>query len=450
MSAAARVIEAPRVPGLPLLGALAHLTWQGMDFFVRAWKRHGDFFRIRMGPRDVLCMVHPDAVEHVLVTRRENYVKGMTYRQLRVLTGDGLVTLEGEVWRKRRRIAQPAFHKESIRALVATMARVTGDVLAALRAQHPRGATVDAYPEMLKLTLDIVGETLFGERLGDRSNASARAFTHALEVLSNRGNMPIVIPLAIPTPGNVRLKRALATVDELVFSIIRRARAAGKQPTLMSMLIESRDVETGDALADAELRNEVITLVFAGHETTALLMTWGFTLLGDRPDVVERMRAEVRAVLGDRAPTAEDLPRLVYVRQVIDEILRLRSPVWALGRDVVADDSIGGVRVHAGETVLPLTYLTHRHPEFWDAPDVFDPDRFAPERPRPKSFAYYPFSVGPRTCIGNIFALSEAQVIFAMLLQRADFRLVSRAPVPMRLLMTLRPGAPVPVALTWR
>ncbi len=444
--------EAPRVPGWPLIGALVPITRLGaIEFFRRAWERYGDTFRVRLGPRDVVCVVHPDAVEQVLMRNKDNYIKGATYKHLRLLTGDGLLTLEGEPWRKRRRMAQPAFHKESIRALTASMVDVTRDVFDGLRARMPQGGTIEAHHEMMRLTLEIVGETLFDTRLGSSTDASAHAFGEALELLSNRGSIPVSIPMSVPTPGNLRLKRALKLLDEMVYGIIRRARAGTAKPTLLSMLIDARDAETGEALSDRELRDEVITLVLAGHETTALLITWGFTLLGRHPEVVARMRAQVDAVLGDRAPTADDLPRLPYLRQVVDEILRLRSPVWALGRDVVAEDTLCGFRVYPGETVMPLPYFTHRHPAFWDEPERFDPERFLPERAKARHhFAYYPFSVGPRMCIGNIFSLVEAQVILAMLLQRCDFSLPSLAPVPPKALMTLRPSGPVNVQLRWR
>jgi cytochrome P450 len=449
-----RVSEAPRVPGWPLLGALVPITRQGaITFMSNAWHKYGDAFRVKLGPRDVLCVVHPDAIEQVLASKKENYVKGPTYNNLRLLTGDGLLTLEGEPWRRRRRLAQPAFHKESVRQLTQSMVAVTRDALTGLRRRFPRGGTIEAHQEMMRLTLEVVGETLFGQRFGEgATDTSANAFGAALELLSNRGNIPVAIPLSIPTPGNRRLKRALALLDEFVYGVIRRARAAPRstRPTLLSMLIDARDADTGEALTDRELRDEVITLVLAGHETTALLLTWGFTLLGRHPDVVARMRAEVASVLDGREPTAEDLPRLGYLRQVVDEILRLRSPVWALGRDVLEDDVLGGFPVRAGETVMPLPYLTHRHPAFWDAPDRFDPDRFSPERAKGRHhWAYYPFSMGPRMCIGNIFSLVEGQVVLAMLLQACDFELASHEPVPMIAHMTLRPGGPVDLKVRW-
>ncbi|HSP81983.1 MAG TPA: cytochrome P450, partial [Myxococcaceae bacterium] len=371
----------PLVAGLPLVGSLPEMSRLGMlEFIERQWHVLGDVFRVKAGPRNMVVVAHPDGVERILASNRENYVKGPTYDSLRLLTGQGLLTLEGSPWKKRRRLEQPSFHRESIRKLVSTMAGVTRGALADWRRRLPEGGVLEMHQEMMRLTLEVVGETLFGQRLSTESvNVSGRAFGEALRLVSERGNSTVQLPLAVPTPGTLRMRRALEMLDEQVHAIITRARAEReKGPTLLAMLLDARDADTGEGLSDKELRDEVITLFLAGHETTALMLTWGFTLLGEHPEVVRRMREEVERELGGREPTAEDLPKLAYVRQVIDEILRLRSPTWTVARDVVEDDVILGHRVCAGERVLPVSYLTHRHPDFWDEPQRFDPDRFSP------------------------------------------------------------------------
>jgi cytochrome P450 len=452
MDAQVAARSAPFSRGIPLLGVIPEMAREGpIAYYTRCWRTHGDSFRVQLGPRRALVVVHPEAIAEVLVTKRDNYVKGRTYDNLRKLTGAGLLTLEGDGWRKRRRMAQPAFHRESIRKLVERFVAVTREGLDRLARRLPRGGVFEAHDEMTRLTLDIVGDTLLGRRLGPSADSSAQAFSDAFLVLTRRGDLPFSIPQWLPTPGNRRLARALATLDGIIYPIITDARRANEHaPTLLSMLLDARDADTGEPLSDRELRDEVLTLVLAGHETTALLLSWGFTLLGRAPEVVARMRREVADVLGDRSPTAEDLPRLVYLKQVVEEILRLRPPAWIFGRDVVEDGELAGTRVHAGELVMPLPYLTHRHPAFWEDPETFDPDRFLPERVRERSnWAYVPFSAGPRSCIGNLFTMSEAQVILAMLLQRAAFDLTSLAPVPMRPMITLRPDAPIHVNLRW-
>jgi cytochrome P450 len=448
------ILEAPQPRGWPIVGMLPEFSRRGpIALYGDCWQRYGDLFRVQLGHRRGVIVIHPDAVAEVLVTQRENYVKGATYRHLRLLTGEGLLTLEGERWRKRRRLAQPAFHKESVRALVDGFVLVTRDWLADLRRRAPDGGVFEAHEEMTRLTLDVVGETLLGRRLGPSAGSSAHAFAEAFAVLSRRGDIPFSLPSWLPTPGNRRLARALHTLDALVFAIIdaARAHAIEGRPSLLSMLVQARDADTGEPLSDRELRDEVLTLVLAGHETTALLMTWALTLLRGQDEVVARMRAEVDAVLGGRPPDADDLGRLVYVKQVIEESLRLRPPAWVLGRDVVADGVLGGYRVRAGDLVMPLPYLTHRHPDFWEDPERFDPERFRPERVKARAnWAYYPFSAGPRSCIGAFFTMAEAQVIFALLLQQAEFALATQEAIPLAPAMTLRPGAPVPVRLRWR
>jgi cytochrome P450 len=275
--------------------------------------------------------------------------------------------------------------------------------------------------------------------------------------MSDRGNLPVQIPLAIPTPGNVRFRRALRTLDRMVLDVIANARRArtlrpdAPPSTLIEMLLASRDADTGEALSDHEVRNEVITLFLAGHETTALLLTWGFTLLARHPDVVAQMREEITSIVGDREPTASDVPKLAYVRRVVDEILRLRSPIWGIARDAVTDDVMSGFRVHADDIVMPLIFLTHRHPDFWPDPERFDPERFRPEAVKARHhWAYLPFSLGPRMCIGNIFSLVEATVVFTMLLQRLEFHIDPASVPPAKAAITMRPDGPVPMRIRWR
>lgn len=444
----------PRSSTLPVLGSLVPILRYGMlEFLRREWRAHGDTFRIVLGGRPIVCLAHPDAIEHVLIRHRENFVKGKTYDGIRVLTGQGLLTLEGDRWKQRRKLAQPAFHRERLNQLVGTMSTIARESIEGLRTRH-QSRTFDAHEAMMHLTLEIVGETLLGKRFGEQqTDTSARAFGAALELLSARSNAPVQLPLSWPTPGNVKLKRALAVVEQMVREVIAEARQGdpAKTPLLLRMLLEAKDQDTGESLGDRELRDEIVTLILAGHETTALLLSWGFTLLGRHPEVVRKMRSEMTAVCGDRAPEPEDLQKLVYTGWVIDEMLRLRAPVWAVARDVVADDDIAGFRVHKGETVMPLVFLTHRHPGFWEDPDRFDPERFSPEKKEGRHHgAYLPFSSGPRVCIGNIFTMIEAKIILCHLLQRADIELAHFRDIPEAVGMTMRPGAPIQVRLRWR
>ena len=454
-----RIFEAPHVRALPLLGNITDfIRIGGIEFLEREWRRWGDGFRFQLGPRSILAVAHPDAIECVFGSRRENYVKGPSYDNIKLLTGEGLLTMEGDAWRTRRRIAQPSFHRESINKFTTNMVSVTRDAIAAMRAKHPSGGVVDVHHEMMCLTLEVVGQTLFGLRLGDaHAGRSGRAFASALEFVSERGNSPMQLPLFVPTPGNVRFKRVLRDLDRMVLEIVaqareaRRTRANEPASTLIEMLLDARDADTGAALSDRDVRNETITLFLAGHETTALLLTWGFTLLAREPEVVARMREEVARVVGDREPTAADVQKLTYMRRVIDEILRVRPPVWVAARDVVADDAIAGYRVRAGDVVMPAIFLTHKHPDFWPEPERFDPERFAPDAVKARShWAYLPFTLGPRMCIGNVFTLVEATVVFAMLLQQFEFAIDPARIPPTKAVITARPSGPVPMTIRWR
>lgn len=451
-------VEAPLSRAWPIVGALPFFVRDGScNYLTNEWKRCGDTFRVRIGSRTMLAIVHPDGIERVLGSNKGNYIKGVTYQHFRLLTGDGLLTLEGDAWRKRRRIAQPSFHRESIRSLTSSIVDSTRDMIDRLKRTLPRGGVFEAQREMMCLTLDVVGRALLGQPFGaERSEASMGAFSVALEAVSARGHSPLPLPLWVPTPDNVKFRRATSRLDEAVYEIIARERKnqhdknTAAPTTLLSMLLAARDADTGEALGDVDLRNEVITIVLAGHETTALLLTWAFVVLADHPDVVGAMRDEVDRVLGGRDPAAEDLPKLVYLRQVVDELMRMRPPLWSLARDVVNDDELCGYRIAAGGIVQPLVFLTHRHPDFWPEPDRFDPSRFEPSRAKGRhNWCYLPFSLGPRMCIGNYFAIAEAQVILAMLLQAGEFDMSAARGVQPDAHITLRPGAKVAVHVTW-
>lgn len=447
--------ELPATRGLPVIGSLLPIMSRGMlPFLVRSWGEHGDAFRVPLPDRSVVVLVHPAAVEHMLIGARDNYVKGRTYDAMRLLTGDGVLTLEGSDWRARRRLEQPAFHREALTHMTGRMLGTARDLLADWRARMPNGGTLDVHHEMLRLTLDIVFDALFGQTFATQNVAEAgKAFDRVLTIMYQRVQRPH-LPLRIPTPSNLRFRRARALLDALVFRTIERARAGDAESdrsTLLSMLLHARDADDGRALTDTEIRNDVITLFLAGHETTALLLTWAMILLDKHPEVVAQIRAELDAVVGNRAPEPADLPKLVYLRQVIDEVLRLQPPAWGVARDVVAPDTVSGFAIRPRDTAMSVAYLTHRHPEFWEQPERFDPSRFEPARSQGRHrYAYYPFSAGPRICIGNNFALMESQVALATLLQRVDLQLDPGQRIDPVALITLRPSGPVRAQLHWR
>lgn len=443
---------APGPKGLPVVGNVPRIVRQGLfRFVIESAREHGDAFRIGSGGTSQLIISHPDAMERVLASNRTAYVKGSGYDVVRDLLGHNLITLEGDAWKKRRRLAQPSFHRRTIAGLVDAMAELSISRFDELRRSSPRGTVLEMHREMTGLTLDIVVEALFGRGLSREADTPYEVLSAALLALSDRGN-GFPLPKWIPTSSNRRFQHTLtslnADVHKLILAARRRLDAGDEPSTLLGMLLSTRDDDTGEALHDEELRDEVKGLFVAGHETTALTMTWLFTLLDGQHDVMERMRAEVDDVLGGRAPTYEDIPRLSYLRQVVDEALRLRPAAWIIARNAVRDDELCGIAVKEGDLVVPCIYLTHRHPDYWPDAERFDPDRFSPENQKARdNWAYLPFSGGPRVCIGNTFSLVETQVLLATLLQRFSFELLPGQRIEPKAVGTLRPSGPVYVRL---
>jgi cytochrome P450 len=410
--------------------------------FVAALARdYGDVVRLAMGPVSVYLVHHPDGVKHVLQDNNQNYVKGPVIGRVKVLIGEGLFTSEGAFWRRQRRLAQPAFHRERIAGFAGTMVHRTAERLAGWDAAVRRGEPIDVAAEMNALALTIVGETLFGRDLSGEAVEAGRALRVALETTALRAMSWLVSPIWWPTPRNRAFRAAVRTLDALVYDLIdSRRRSAAPADDLLGMLVAARDEDTGEGMSRLQLRDEVMTFLLAGHETTAVALAWTWYLLARHPEIGEQARAETLAVLGDRAPALDDLPRLPLARMVVEEAMRLYPPVWGVGRQAIAADRIGGYDIPAGALVNLSPWVTHRHPDFWDDPERFDPERFRPgvERTRPR-FAYFPFSGGPRLCIGETFALMEAQLVVAMMLQRYRLTLVDPRPVVAETTLTLRP-----------
>ena len=414
---------------------------------VRVWREYGDVVCIRMGPLRFYMAFHPDAVKHVLQEHNQNYVKGALIARARVLIGNGLFSSEGTFWRRQRRLMQPAFHRQRIAGFVDTMVACTARALDRWEPHAGAGTVFDVADEMNRLTVTIVGQTLFGRDLSNEAGPAGAALARVLELTAERVMNYLVWPMWVPTARNRALRQSRAVLDRLVLQVIeerRRGQTAGED--LLGMLMEARDEDTGAGMTNQQLRDEVITFFLAGHETTAVATSWAWYLLDRHPEVAERLRAEVAQVLGDRPPTLDDLPALGYARLVVQEAMRLYPPLWGLSRETLGPDRIGGWEVPAHRIVSLSPYVTHRHPDFWDDPERFDPERFTPERVAARHrFAYLPFGGGPRLCIGNEFALTEAQIILAMTVQRFRLRRASDEPIVPEPHLTLRPRGGVPV-----
>lgn len=429
---------APGPHGLPWFGSLFPALRDPISLFLQGRERYGDVVHFRFGPYDYYTVNDPDVVKHVLVDNAKAYTKSRNYLGLKVVLGDGLLTSEGDKWRKQRKLSQPAFHRDRLEGFARTMAQSTRDMLGRWTREGST-AVFDIHHEMMRLTFRIVGLTLFSSDVDGDAKEVGAAMEVAMHWANDYAESLVRVPPFVPTPANLRFKRAMKTIDDVVYRLIReRRQAADKGDDLLGMLMEATD--DGTAMNDQQLRDEVITMVLAGHETTANLLSWTFRLLSQHPDIERRVREEAVRVLGDREPGLEDVKPLDYTRRVLDEALRLYPPAWMFERQAVEDDVLGGYPIAKGSIVGFCPYVLHRHPGHWENPEGFDPDRFLPERSqkRPR-YAYLPFGGGPRTCIGNHFAMMEAQIILAMVLREHRIELDPSHPVVLDPVITLRP-----------
>lgn len=435
------------------LGQLLEIQHDPLPMLAALRERYGDVSRHRLAFITSHLLAHPDAVRHVLQDNVRNYRKDrMSLGLVRRVLGEGLLLSEGEGWLRQRRLAQPAFHRQRLAGLADMMARVSAERSAGWEAAARAGAPLDISEQLMGMTMGIVSEALLGGDIGDAAAVVGAAFAELNAQLAHRVRSMNLLPPVLPTAADRRFRAAEARLAGVVAAIVeRRRREGGGGDDLLGMLMEARDAETGEGMDDAQLRAEVGTMLLAGYETTAAGLSWALALVAQHPEVEGRLVAELDAVLGGRAPAAEDLPRLAYTRMVFAEAIRLYPPIPLVTRVAITDDVIGGYHIPAGSTVVMSQYVTHRHPDVWAEPERFVPERFTPEaeaaRPR---FAYFPFGGGPRQCIGNSFALMEAQIILATVLQRYRLRLQTGHSVEPEALLTLRPKGGLPMLVSAR
>ncbi|MEE8303255.1 MAG: cytochrome P450 [Candidatus Tectomicrobia bacterium] len=444
-----------RVPPGPtpqfLLGNARELRRQGGHAFILdTMQRYGDIACYHVLRWPTYLLSHPDYVKHVLQDNHRNYGKDtFAYRALRLILGNGLLTSEGDFWLRQRRLAQPAFHRQRLEGFGKTMTNATLDMLKRWETYAAQAQAFDVAREMTRLTLHITGETLFNIDLTDEADEVGPALTAGLEQVTSRIMRPFALPLWVPTRRNRQFHKALRTLDNMVYDIIvERRRAPEDRGDLLSMFMLAEDEDTGERMNDTQLRDEVMTIVLAGHETTANALTWTWYLLTQHPDVEAKLAQELAEVLGGRVPTMGDLPQLPYTHMVIQESLRLYPPAYVFHRSAIAEDTIGGYPIPPGQVVSISPYVVHRHPGFWEHPETFDPERFTPERVAGRHrFASIPFAAGPRQCIGATFAMTEAQLVLATVAQRYRVRLVPDATVKPYTAITLRPLHGIQVTL---
>lgn len=432
-----------------MLGSLRPFARDPLGFLTGCAREYGDVVRIRFLNRHVFLLNDLRDVEAVLATQASKFRKPASLRTpgVRRIMGLGLVTSDGEFWRRQRRLAQPAFHRERI----AGYAGVAAGFAARMVESWPLGRELDLQKEMMALTLRIVAKTLFDAEIHDTQDEIGESLDTCIEMFARQWTLSGIFLQGLPTPTWRRLQAAAARLDEVIHRIIREHRAGGTdRGDLLSMLLAAQD-DDGARMTDQQLRDEALTLFLAGHETTANALCWTWHLLMQSPGAVAALEEEVDEVLGDRLPRFEDLPRLRYTEQVVKESMRLYPPVWAVGREVVEDFTAGGFRIPAGAQIVISQWILHRDRRWFDAPEEFRPERWAEGlAERLPKYAYIPFSAGPRNCIGSSFAMMEAMVILAVMVSRARLQRAGHGETTAFPSITLRPSGNVQVTVSRR
>lgn len=449
------VLPAPVPPArrLSFLGFARALRGSAIDSFAQE-AFESDIVERRIFGRRLFVVSDPAAIKHILIDNAVNYQKTeITRRILEPGLGKGLITSEGETWRQHRRAMSPAFDHRSIAAYTPIMTGAAEELLAQW-AEVPAETGVDVSTAMMEVTLNIISRTMFSSDSDDIITIMGRsAGRYQAEMRPNIMDMLGWPRWIAGLPRNKVAQRTLGEFDQVIDRLIEeRTRDPGSHPKdLLARLIAARDEQTGGGMSAQEVRDHVITIFLAGHETTAMAMTWTWFLLSQHPHVESKLHAELDSVLGGRAPTHEDLSKLAYARMVVEESMRIYPPVHTIGREAIAQDTLVGKRIPKGSTILISPWVLHRHVKLWDNPGCFDPERFSPERvaARPR-FSYLPFGGGKRICIGAAFALAEATILLATLAQRYSLRVVPGHPVEPQGLITLRARYGMSMLLTPR
>jgi len=431
------------------MGVMRDFNRDHLGFIERAQREYGDVVWMRFLYVPAIFLYHPDDVEYVLVTNPKNFIKSMSLRSnfFQRLVGNGLLTSQGEEWKRARRLSQPAFHRER----VASYASVMVDYTRRLTAKWQAGETRDTHTDMMRLTLEIVVQCLFSADVSRDVDQVGETLKELVKPFASQATLKWILDNRLPTPAHLRFHRLAKKIDNVVYRIIAEHRRSGKDKgDLLSTLLAARD-EDGSQMSDRQLRDEVMTLFLAGHETTALTLAWSWYLLGTNPESEQRFHDEVDDVLGGRAATAADLPRLKFTEQIAKESMRLYPPAYGLGREAIDDCEIGGYHVPAGTQVFMFQWATQRDPRFYEEPLSFHPERWTEDFiERLPKYAYFPFGGGPRACIGASFAMMEIILCLATIGQKFRLELVADHPVSILPAMSLRPKDGIKVVVRSR
>jgi cytochrome P450 len=467
LSESAAAIAAPKSRKRPpgprgafLAGHIVELLRDSMRFLERCSRQYGDVVALRFFHVPICLLANPADIESVLSKNSANFHKSRDYRAMRSILGNGLLTSEGAFWQKQRKLIQPAFRHENIAVYAETMVSATSRMLDAWR----DGETRDVHADYMASTLEIVTKVLFGSVIPGDAAVVAKSIAIMMEDFNRQAGLAFLLPETVAVPTFFRLRRAIETLDAMIYKLVdvrraERSRRPSSEPApndLLEMLLSAQgDVhgEVGSQMSNEQVRDEVMTLFLAGHETTANALSWTWYLLAQNPAVTEKLAAEIDSVLAGRAPTAADTARLPYTEMVIKEAMRVRPPVWAVGRQSIGPFEAGGYQFPAKTNVVMAQWTAHRDPRFWIDPEIFDPERWSPQGARYRAtprFAYFPFGGGPRVCVGAGFAMMEAILLLATTAQRFDMQLAPRQKVRMLPSVTLRPRRGIKMILRKR
>ncbi|MFQ3648273.1 MAG: cytochrome P450 [Anaerolineae bacterium] len=430
-------VTPPTLPGRFLLGSAPEFQRDTLHLLLES-RKLGEFVRMYYGPFRLYILNTPDLAHEVLVEKAASFYKTTLLKTvLEPVVGAGLFTNDGDSWRQQRRLAQPAFHSKRIAAYADVMVQFAHELAERWHDQQ----TLDVEHEMAGVTMQIVSKTLFDAHV-TQEDTTGQAVATVLRLADQRFNRIVQVPDWLPTPENRRMKAAIQHLDALIQGFINERRATGEDKgDLLSMMIAATDDENGARMSDKQLRDEVMTVFGAGHETTAVTLTWAFYVLSQHPEVEAKLHAELDTVLGGRLPTFEDLPKLTYTEKVIKETMRLYPPAWSVTREPIVPVRLADkYDLKKGETLMVNIYGIHRDERYFPDPLRFDPERWTPENEKKMHrYQYFPFGAGPRVCIGNSFAMMEARLVLATLAQRFRLTLAPEQIVKPQRVFTLRP-----------
>lgn len=434
-------VRAPGPRGDWLIGSMRDFRRDSLGTIARSFETYGEIVRFQIGRRTLHWLSHPELAQEVLVERGDDFVKMRRDQGLGLVLGNGLVTnSDHDSWLTQRRMIQPMFHRQRLAAMGDKMVAAGERMLERWQAR-PAGEIVNIADEMMQVTLDIITQTMFSADMLSTAGTVGPAVGLTTHFVSQRAVNPINLPLNWPTRRNRAFRQATQTLDRIVYQIIEQRRAEGTTyGDLLDMLLEARDADLGESMSNQQLRDEVLTIFSAGHETTANALSWAWYALAQQPEILARLQAELDSVLQGRTPTIDDLPNLPYTQQVFNEVLRLHPPVPSMPRLVAHDTTLRGYALPGDSLVFISIYNIHRHSEFWTEPKLFNPDRWAGDgHKRQHRLAFMPFGAGPRMCIGNNLSLMEGQLLLALVAQYAELRLVPDQQVTPEVAVTMRP-----------